>query len=41
MRTALTGAAPLSLKTSLDALDEAELRLVQRAITAAATGEGC
>ncbi|MGW1252267.1 hypothetical protein [Streptomyces sp. NPDC002535] len=39
--TALTGAAPLNLKASLDALDETELRLVQRAITAAATGEGC
>ncbi|OLO25489.1 hypothetical protein PZ61_0238060 [Streptomyces sp. MNU77] len=39
--TALAGAAPLNLKASLEVLDETELRLVQRAITAAATGEGC
>ncbi|MGW0999199.1 hypothetical protein ACWD5V_39230 [Streptomyces sp. NPDC002523] len=37
--SSLTGAAPLNLKAALDALDETELRLVQRAITEAATGE--
>ncbi|MEU2717779.1 hypothetical protein [Streptomyces sp. NPDC007205] len=37
--TSLTGATPLNLKAALDALDETELRLVQRAITEAATGE--
>ncbi|MEU0271863.1 hypothetical protein [Streptomyces sp. NPDC006307] len=37
--TSLTGAAPLNLKAALEALDETELDLVQRAITEAATGE--
>ncbi|AVI00058.1 hypothetical protein C5L38_33815 (plasmid) [Streptomyces sp. WAC00288] len=36
--TSLAGATPLNLQASLDALDETELRLVQRAITEAATG---
>ncbi|MFD3680226.1 hypothetical protein [Streptomyces sp. NPDC058613] len=34
----LTGVTPLNLKASLEVLDEAELRLFQRAITEAATG---
>ncbi|MFD3700939.1 hypothetical protein ACFWUZ_33230 [Streptomyces sp. NPDC058646] len=37
--TSLAGAAPLNLKAALGTLDETELRLVQGAITEAATGE--